>query len=118
MSERYQKMCDCPEIQKGHRWEEGDKVYDGDQVFYHGYGDNMPTAFEYGTSEETYIWLPSQEQIQGMLPPFVMQIYHKKLGEMQLIDYAHTNILEVLMELFMGTVHDKAWDDEKGWVKT
>ncbi|KKM71280.1 hypothetical protein LCGC14_1432190 [marine sediment metagenome] len=70
-SETYIKMCDCPEIQEN-RPEHG-----GDFFHEHGWFDCTPQIycdcrkgeFDSRHFKTNYVWLPRQDQLQGMVAP-------------------------------------------------
>ena len=134
-SEKYIRMCDCPEVQGQFRANEGDWLYCtcGDIEHYPGgYGINVITTgdADIGNMDlkesESDVWLPRQDQIQGMLeedwqktcvhfvryvtndfaPNTIFYTRRDEIGSME----------QLWLAFYMHEKHGKIWDDEKGWV--
>ncbi len=71
----YIKMCDCPEIQKGHKWELGSYYYmpkDGECAIYSSECREFSrfTTLSDGKEfalDDPFIWLPLQHQLQEVV---------------------------------------------------
>jgi len=134
MDEQYIKMCNCPEIQD--KWEPkvGDRTDCGiitniinreSIIVYYDRSGHFP---EFGFDELK--WLPSQEQLQGML--LTPSIGHYELVE-NFWDFVwgldneadlesneegeyllYRNINQLWLAFVMYELHDKKWE-ERGW---
>jgi len=119
-SEQYIKMCDCPEIQNGHKPEFGDYFRLIDGVVICESGDlSIKYECDYGSNP---IWLPRQDQLQEM-----MKYGFKHELDINLARYFHAwlinkpnQITDASMEqlwlaFYMHEKHGKIWNGEK-WV--
>jgi len=123
-SKQYIKMCDCGEIQERWKEREGDIVYDknASRIYMlhhvndrHKYGD--------------YVWLPGQDQLQGMMnaekyaketatwrpAALVRSFYLWMKDNCRLIYVSNFDSMEQLWLAFvMSELHSKRWTEE-GW---
>ena len=140
-SEKYIKMCDCPEIQDSwvdHHW--GDFVcYDHEADYTNGYTHAITNVLSTHRNRDDYVWLPRQDQLQDMVDGSVYQtpdgIMHAMLRwmrdpwgfgampfpkELDKIEYWYEEYiynLETREQLWLAFVmykkHNKTWNGEQ-----
>ena len=145
-SEKYIRMCDCPEAQDQYRCLCGDYYYPaGDEYDYpepkirpvrintisghFGYRHHYTSGITgHGTKDKkAHVWLPRQGQIQEMLSSQSGLWIHKHNKFSSFVEdearLKHDWIQSIdtqekaWLVYFMYSQHCKIWDDEKGWVK-
>jgi len=114
-SETYIKMCDCPEIQDGHEWENGEYYY------FHGHKDieegtriycgSCFVEYEYrGDFRKEYIWLPQQGQLQEM-SGLSWALFDKACIQRE---YVFSTTKELAgIQVAMKEKHNKVWTEDK-----
>ena len=121
ISEKYTKMCDCPEVQHAKTSTERDG---------YSFHVNLPHP-KYGDEFKRVTWLPRQDQIQEMMIDFAMDesIYNWKCHTptMKLfslfvifceVNGAKYETFEQLwLAFYMYEKHKKTWNGEK-WIKS
>ncbi len=117
-TETYIKMCDCKEIQEGHKWEDGDFwVWGKIRSLTHVYSKWSPPL------RHPAIWLPTQSQLQAMVkvpeyPYTLIEMFtqwferHNESGEE--IDYE--SMEQLWLAFVMKELYDKVWCEDK-WVR-
>jgi len=112
-------MCDCPEIQEGHTWENGDwyavVIRDEVKVFCWTDAEDKPSAM-YRPE-----WLPRPEQLMLMLPSRSLRTFIHDLHMFTELapgrQYEMCDLDILLIRLFMYEKHHKKWDwENEGWV--
>jgi len=128
-TEQYVKMCDCPEIQDdaqylGDNWEELGNWF----AFYVSGKWQKPRVYTYGMclpyeSGDRAVWLPRQDQLQGMLPNGVIEfdLFRTDLDEWAANsgDYFTgywKSPEQAWLAFVMHELHGKKWDG-KEWVE-
>ena len=131
-TEMYVGMADCEEVQghlSGH-WDAIISFWVSENVFMDGSGDYWAVKDGYNLNEK--IWLPTQDQIQGMITGYSVEglfnrFYqfwnNEKISESMGLPQGYTtdhifNSGEQLwLAFYMHEKHNKTWDGEK-WVKS
>ena len=126
-SEQYIKMCDCPEIQNGYLYDNGDFFFDTkkkDVGVFHGKLVWLANL----DMKENKIWLPRQDQIQKMMKYLSLwELMYGFWKYIQDLNYLGTKPDEYLIKNFnsmeqlwlafyMKEKHNKVWDEDR-WVK-
>ena len=123
-SETYIKQCDCPEIQEGHEWNDGDffaeksgKRYFVD-VCYYCAGCQQEFGGDGGNIKDSSIWLPRQAQLQEMVgDSFIVNV--KKIHDYMFSLEAGWNQPQSMEQLWLAFVmkekFNKTWKGDK-WV--
>ncbi len=120
-SETFIKMSDCPEIQEGHKWE------DGDWGYWPKNGDiNIITEGDYYTVEqagEGYLWLPDQDRLQQILlqdngsdlSKLIERFYqwNYDVGYMWLSDTPSVTMERLWLSFLMHEKYNKIWNGVK-----
>ncbi len=130
----YIKMSDCPEIQmewdiirKQDEWDCSDFVYDREDIHCsqtYCLGGETALAIETEENRNAYVWLPRQDQIQGLLKGNLTTFYwleglweftRKRVNAFP-EKYADTSMEQMWLAFYMFEKHSKIWNDEI-WVK-
>jgi len=138
-SDKYIKMCDCPEVQKGWTPEAGDWVnhkYDPCSPDDPAHGGYIESVIYHIINPNEHpvdsIWLPRQDQIQGMMYtlainevtengkssvacPDVIVLDLKEFSEKD-CEYGLDTMEQLWLAFYMHEKHSKIWDGEK-WVE-
>lgn len=124
----YIKMCDCPEIQGQRITTIGnhyfDKVTQAVLIvgqWYPGQSEFQFNPINFDLSLDSYVWLPSQEQIQGMLNIktgyfLLHSFFNKAFKENVYFYYREKSIDQIWVCFYMQEKHEKIWDRNK-WIK-
>ena len=142
-SETYIKMCDCEEIQKGHKWDYGDWLIAEHGIFTVGtatFGydisnsaippirSDLPIAtiqqddVDGSIFSDKLIWLPRQDQLQEMVfgsSEYPLKIVTELLESQVKSSFIKTHLtsMEQLWLAFVQKeLHNKTWDGDK-WQK-
>ncbi len=125
-SPKYIKMCDCPEIQEGWKPAVGDWTDKG--IVVKVFKDRVWLAFtESGTTIDRHkselIWLPRQDQTQGMVMPERNFPFNQVGDLIRWIDNyksyscSFDSMEQLWLAFVMCTLQQMTLVDEKGWVK-
>ena len=113
----YIKMCDCPEIQ-GQKPDMGLVPPTHEDVFLGKYACYWAGDFDWVKQQSRYIWLPTQDQLQGMLEP----TFKCSKGDIQRFSryYIEQSPIVLSMEqlwlaFYMHTQYQKKWSEEE-WI--
>lgn len=138
-SELYRTMCDTPEIQKDHEWQEGDWLFAdckywciGDAELGSKISENIPIPALYDPSpcgwhdDKSPIFLPDigwyLEQVTQCLGIPTVQLLFEHFNDWNTFVYdkdCATDTMEQLcLAFYMFTNHGKTWNEvRKEWVK-
>jgi len=127
----YTLMCDCPEIQEGHEWKDGDLyVYRMPEGYPHGQFTDVRLV--YPNSEwprDKAIWLPDQDDLDGMLDLPLPELVYKFMyfcdryegttggevwGEFNEYCQQFTSMKQLKLAFYMKEKRHKIWDG-KSW---
>lgn len=121
-SPEYIKMCDCKEVQKQYKRQEGDVLYyrNGKSSHRHRLGEP-----DHLVNKSAWIFLPRQDQIQEMiyrlvcdyrvLQDFATWCMAQRHKDMKLIK--DRTLEQLWLMFFMWRTHYKLWDyNNQGWI--
>jgi len=121
-SELFRLMCDTPEIQDGHKWQEGDWYYHPIIKIVHvASADTIKYRYTFFTN--TFIFLPDDHWFLDHIEGFIDII--RQTGKMFVVFWGgrhNTKIFDIsdsleisLLQVYMYVEHGKIWEDGK-WV--
>ncbi len=139
-SKQFIKMCNCPEIQDGHKWELRDQVYfrDNPYTVVEVHLDFIGITLNGVNKDIKYIglrdgvWLPRQGQLQGMVWDYWNQTYSGQIKALfitrslkELAEF-HANssmfrwmpdrsMNQLWLAFVMWELHEKKWSGER-WI--
>ena len=106
MSETYQKMCDCEEVQN--QWRRFSVDVSQDSLVWGGESER----------NHDMLWLPRQDQIQEMLQlelHELLELCSESVIQEALYRYAES-FEQLWLAVYMDEKHGKAWDG-KEWIR-
>ncbi len=116
-SEKYIKMCDCPEIQE-HMIADGDMFYRVYKFSISGNDYILPQTGIMGIYDSEFhnsvitktIWLPRQDQLQEMIGSFKSVILNIMINTHSTLWADQSgSIEEYLLRMYMWDNHEKCW---------